>query len=227
MKSKFLLVVAAFLFSISLNAQSTVDSIAAKYKLLPMPEPFTIEKAFPVIGSYQLVTNVNSAYTQTSVNTETNEANVTEETTPNVTVYLDEESKGIIWVEGLPEGKFKAYLKKSPSTYRIISQKTESGVQIPEGTLFFDPEANVLNIAIGKEFNDEDPTAVFATSVTTETAPVAQATAKSTKAKKAPAKAKVKLYTATKVVLADSVVPTENQSSTFDETLNKSVEQQQ
>jgi hypothetical protein len=228
MKSKFLLVVAAFLFTISLNAQSTVDSIAAKYKLLPMPEPFTIEKAFPVIGTYQLVSNANPSATQTSVSTETsvNDVNVTEATTANVTVYLDEESKGIVWVEGLPEGKFKAYLKKSPSTYRIISQKTESGVQIPEGTLFFDPEANVLNIALGKEFNDEEPTAVFA-SVNTETATVEQNAAKSAKTKKAPAKAKVKLYTATKVVPVNTVEPTENQSSTFDETLNKTVEQQQ
>ncbi len=216
MKSKFFMVVAAILFTISLNAQSTVDSIAAKYKLLPMPEALTIEKTFPVLGNYQLVTN------QTSTGTET--ANI--ETTSNVIVTLDTASKGIIWIEGLPEGKFKAYLKKSPSTYRIIAQKTEAGTQIPEGTLFFDPEANVLNVAIGKEFNDEDPTAVFA-SVNTEIATVEQTTAKSAKTKKAPAKAKVKLYTATKVVPADKVEPTENQSAGFEETLNKSVEQQQ
>ncbi len=210
------MVVAAILFTISLNAQSTVDSIAAKYKLLPMPEALTIEKTFPVLGNYQLVTN------QTSTGTET--ANI--ETTSNVIVTLDTASKGIIWIEGLPEGKFKAYLKKSPSTYRIIAQKTEAGTQIPEGTLFFDPEANVLNVAIGKEFNDEDPTAVFA-SVNTEIATVEQTTAKSAKTKKAPAKAKVKLYTATKVVPADKVEPKENQSAGFEETLNKSVEQQQ
>ncbi len=83
-----------------------------------------------------------------------------------------------------------------------------------------------LNVAIGKEFNDEDPTAVFA-SVNTETATVEQTTAKSAKTKKAPAKAKVKLYTATKVVPADKVEPTENQSAGFEEKLNKSVEQQQ
>lgn len=216
MKSKFFMVVAAILFTISLNAQSTVDSIAAKYKLLPMPEALTIEKTFPVLGNYQLVTN------QTSTGTET--ANI--ETTSNVIVTLDTASKGIVWIEGLPEGKFKAYFKKSPSTYRIIAQKTEAGTQIPEGTLIFDPEANVLNVAIGKEFNDEDPTAVFA-SVNTETATVEQTTAKSAKTKKAPAKAKVKLYTATKVVPADKVEPTENQSAGFEEKLNKSVEQQQ
>jgi hypothetical protein len=226
MKSKFLLVVAAFVFSISLNAQSTVDSIAAKYKLLPMPEPFTIEKAFPVLGSYQLVTNNNLSANQTSVNTEATNVTLNEQPTSNVSVYLDEESKGIIWVEGLPEGKFKAYLKKSPSTYRIISQKTETGVQIPEGTLIFDPEANVLNIALGKEFNDEEPTAVFATA-NSETVSVEQTTAKNTKAKKAPAKAKVKLYTATKVGAGERAEPSDNQSSSFEETLNKSIEQLQ
>lgn len=231
MKSKFLLVVTAFLFTISLNAQSTVDSIAAKYKLLPMPEPLTIEKAFPVIGTYQLVTNGTPVtnQNQTSVSNETSnvDANTNDATTANVTVYLDSASKGIIWIEGLPEGKFKAYLKKSPSTYRIISQKTESGVQIPEGTLFFDPEANVLNVAIGKEFNDEDPTAVFASSVNTETATVEQTTAKNSKVKKAPAKSKLKFYTATKVVPVQSIQPAENSSSSFDEKLNKTVEQQQ
>ena len=241
MKSKFLLVVAAFLFTVSLNAQSTVDSIASKYKLLPMPEPLTIEKAFPVIGTYQLVTPLNNTNqvsgnvstttaNQTSVSTETStvtDANVTESNVANVTVYLDAESKGIVWVEGLPEGKFKAFLKKSPSTYRIISQKTESGVQIPEGTLFFDPEANVLNIAIGKEYNEEDPTSVFASSVSAETVTAEPAVAKTSKTKKAPAKSKVKLYTATKVVPADKVQPAENTSSTFEEALNKTVEQQQ
>ena len=31
----------------------TVDSIAAKYKLQPMPEALAIDQVFPVIGEYQ------------------------------------------------------------------------------------------------------------------------------------------------------------------------------
>ena len=62
----------------------------------------------------------------------------------------------------MPEGKFKAYLKKSPGTYRIVTQKADNGKQVPEGTLLFDPATNTLNIALGKKFDDADPAAVFA-----------------------------------------------------------------
>jgi hypothetical protein len=79
----------------------------------------------------------------------------------NITITLDSASKGIIWISGLPEGTMRAYLKKSPGTYRIISQKSDNGKQIPEGTLFFDPSTNTLNIALGKAYDDADPTAIF------------------------------------------------------------------
>src|SRR5690349_17733737 len=111
MKNKFFGLLALLIVSFGANAQSTTDSIAAKYSLLPMPQPLTIEKTFPVIGNYEL--NDNG-------------------TVHNVSINLDADNKGIIWVEGLEAGKFKAYLKKSPATYRIISQKTESGKQLPE-----------------------------------------------------------------------------------------------
>src|SRR5687767_12198168 len=61
MKNVFFSAVAALLFSASVEAQSTVDSIAAKYKLVPMPEALTIEKTFPILGSYQLTTPIDSA----------------------------------------------------------------------------------------------------------------------------------------------------------------------
>lgn len=141
MKNTIFFFAAALLLSLSANAQSTVDSIQAKYELLPMPEALTLEKTFPVIGNYHL-------------NAE--DGNVQE-----VIITLDQENKGIVWVEGLPEGKFKAYLKKSPGTYRIISQKTESGRQLPEGTLMFDPSTSTLHVAMGKKFDESDPAAIF------------------------------------------------------------------
>src|SRR5207245_1721764 len=82
-------------------------------------------------------------------------------TTGTVTISLDSSSKGIVWITGLPEGRMKAYLSKSPSTYRIISQKTDLGKQVPEGTLIFTPETNTLNIALGVPYNTADPASVF------------------------------------------------------------------
>jgi len=190
MKNTMFLLAAALLFSVAVNAQSTVDSIRAKYQLQPMPEALTIEKAFPVLGTYQL-TNQDG-------------------TTQNIVVSMDSASKGIVWVEGLPEGKFKAYLKRSPSTYRVITQKSPEGKQVPEGTLHFDPTTNTLHVALGKKFDEADPAGIFAL-----TTPATDATAMATtaptevkvKTKKGDTKtkSKVMIYTATKAEVATSV----------------------
>jgi hypothetical protein len=121
----------------------TVDSINAKYKdqVVAPRAPMTTEQIFPVLGQYESTVNTDA---------------------PSVKITLDETSKGIVWVEGLPQGKVKAMLRKSPSTYKIPAQKTEDGKDVAEGTLIFDKDANTLNIVIGKTFNAEDPAAVFA-----------------------------------------------------------------
>lgn len=170
MKNTIFLIVAAISFSLTVSAQSTVDSIKAKYQLAPMPQPLTVDKAFPALGTYQLID--------------------AKEGQANINITLDSASKGVVWVEGLPQGKFKAFLKKSPSTYRIISQKSNSGKQIPAGTLIYSAETGTLNIALGKEFNEADPAAIFA-SIPTATAEVKVKTAKT--------KTKMMFYTATKV----------------------------
>ena len=184
MKNAIFLFVAALFVTVSINAQSTVDSIHAKYQMQPMPDTLTIEKTFPVLGSYQLNSTTGTAQT--------------------VTVTLDSSNRGVIWIAGLPEGTMKAYLKKSPGTYRIVSQKSESGAQIPEGTLYFDPMTNALNIALGRPYNETDPTAIF-TNVngTDNTADVAdngtQVKVKTkTPTSKTKTKSKLVLYTATK-----------------------------
>lgn len=98
------------------------------------------EHAFPVLGSY----------------------NASGSSTGNVTITLDSANKGIVWVEGLAQGRFKALLRKAPSTYKIPAQKSESGKTVSEGTLFLNPASKELTIVIGRPYNDADPSAAFA-----------------------------------------------------------------
>ena len=186
MKNTIFLFLAAFFISATVNAQTTVDSIRAKYKLQPMPEALTTEKAFPAIGTYHLTG--------------------TTDTTSAITISMDSASKGMVWVEGLPQGKFKAYLKQSPATYRIVAQKTEAGTSVPEGTLIFDPSTNTLNVALGKAYDDANPAEIFtlnpaagaaaSTDVTTATAGTEVKV--KTKTKDSKTKSKVVFYSATK-----------------------------
>jgi hypothetical protein len=136
--------------SASVNAQETwdpkknptVDSIRSKYEgklVVSKPAP-TIDQVFPVIGQYESSVNMDAK---------------------SVSVAIDETNKGIVWITGLPQGKIKAMLKRSPATYRIPAQTAEDGEQIPEGTAIYDQETNTLSICIGKKFNEADPASVF------------------------------------------------------------------
>src|SRR5215218_3672979 len=181
MKNAICLFLAALFITVTVNAQTTVDSIKAKYQLQPMPEALTLEKTFPVIGSYTLST--------------------ADATASPVTISLDSANKGIIWVEGLPQGKFKAFLKQAPSTYRIMAQKSEGGTQVPEGTLIFDPTTKTLNIALGKAYNDANPAEVFTLNtgaVATDVATSGNEVKVKTKTKDSKTKTKLVFYTATK-----------------------------
>ncbi len=177
MKNTIFLFIAALFISVTASAQSTVDSIRAKYQLLPMPEALTIEKSFPVLGTYQLT--------------------AADGTSQSVYVTLDSANKGIVWIEGLPEGKFKAFLKKSPGTYRVIEQKSESGKQIPEGTLHFDPSTSTLSVALGKKYDDADPVAVFNLAGDAQLADAAEVKVK-TKKGNTKSKTKLVIYNASK-----------------------------
>ncbi|HVF81994.1 MAG TPA: hypothetical protein VM884_08675 [Flavisolibacter sp.] len=94
------------------------------------------EHSFPVLGSYK----------------------ASGKSTGDITITLDETNKGIVWVEGLSQGKFKALMKKAPATYKVPAQQTESGKAVAEGVLFFNPESKELTIALGRSFDDADPT---------------------------------------------------------------------
>jgi len=187
---------------VTTTSTSTAE-VPANYRpksaeLLPMPEALTTEKVFPVLGRYQ-VTDKDGASSE-------------------VVISQDPANKGLVWIEGLPAGKFKAYLKKSPAVYKIPAQELEPEVAaeeavatdavaatkatkakkakapakktVAEGTLIYDKDANTINILIGTKYNDEDPAVAFVDPATTEEATATDATAKKTK--KATAKTKVK-----------------------------------
>jgi len=152
----------------------TVDSISALYrdKIVTAPAPPTREDIFPVIGKYESATNTDAAL---------------------ISITIDEQNKGIAWIDGLPQGRVKAMLRKSPATYKIPAQKTAEGNEVAEGTLIYDKQTKTLSICLGKTFNAEDPAAAFV--------PVeepATSTAKNVKSKK-PAAPKAWIYTGTKL----------------------------
>jgi hypothetical protein len=161
------------------KSNPTVDSIISPYraKLIPARPGLTTADIFPVIGRFESTTNTDAA---------------------NVTITLDADNKGLVWVEGLPQGKIRAMLRKSPATYKIPAQKTEDGKDVPEGTLIFDKEFNTLNIVIGKPFDVVDPSTAFAPA--TEEPVVAQVKVKGNKTKvKKVEKVKPWVYSGTKV----------------------------
>ena len=124
----------------------TVDSILSKYSLAPMPNQLTTEQIFPVIGQYQSSTNAEE----------------------KLTITLDDQNKGYVWVDGLPQGRVKGILKKSPATYKIPVQKTAEGNDVPEGTLIYDKDAKTITVMLGRPFNDQDPASVFAVTTNTD-----------------------------------------------------------
>lgn len=165
----------------------TVDSIAAKYSakyVTSKPAPTTAD-IFPATGQFESTANPEAAH---------------------VTITLDEQNKGMVWVDGLPQGRIKAMLRRSPGTYKIPAQKTEDGKDVAEGTLIFDKETNILSINIGTPYNDADPALVFAapaigsaSDMPEQEVKVKAGKSKTTK-KKEPAKPKAWVYSGTKVV---------------------------
>ena len=163
----------------------TVDSIAAKYKdkIVAAPVAITTEQVFPVIGKYESSTNPEAAV---------------------ITITLDEQNKGVAWIDGLPQGRVKAMLRKSPATYKIPAQKTEEGKEVAEGTLIFDKETNTLSICLGKEYNVENPSAAFTEPPAEEVVVKTKTTKSKTKVKKETAP-KPWMYTATKITTTTAV----------------------
>jgi hypothetical protein len=165
----------------------TVDSITAPFesKLIQPRPALTTADIYPVIGTYESSTNTDA---------------------PSVTISLDPDTKGLVWVEGLPQGKVKAMLRKSPATYKIPAQTTADGKEVQEGTLIYDKDANILSINIGHPYISEDPASVFTMTTTTNDMAVNDQPVTKTKTKNGKVvKTKVKeqpkpwVYTGTKV----------------------------
>jgi len=154
-----------------------VTDITAKYsgKYIAPATALTTAAIFPVTGTFSSASNPEAT---------------------EVSITLDEQNKGLIWVEGLPQGTIKAMLRKLPDTYKIPAQKTASGKDVTEGTLLYDNESRTLSICIGKPYNTADPSTVF-TEPAEEPAPAV--TKKKTVTKKANT-AKAWIYTGTKQV---------------------------
>lgn len=165
----------------------TVDSINAKYKgsMLPARPALTATDIFPALGTFESTVNADA---------------------PRISISQDAENKGMVWVEGLPQGRIKAMLRKSPATYKIPAQKTEDGKEVPEGTLMYDKEANTLHIVIGKNYDVNDPAAVFATPVAEEEV-VAEVKTKGNKTKVKKEKVKTWTYSGTKVETTTASTP--------------------
>jgi hypothetical protein len=156
------------------SGNKTVDSIISKYNLTPMPAQITTEQIFPVIGQYQS-------------NNDKNE---------KITVALDEQNKGLVWIDGLPQGKIKAILKKSPSTYKIPAQKV-GDKDIAEGTLIYDKDTKTISIMIGRPFDNQNPNSVFTTAVIEE--PIIATKTKKDKVQQKVKKEEPWVFTGTKI----------------------------
>jgi len=151
-----------------------VTDITSKYsgKYIAPAAALTTAAIFPVTGIFSSASNPEA---------------------PEVSITLDEQNKGLIWVEGLPQGTIKAMLRKLPDTYKIPAQKTATGKEVAEGTLLYDNETRTLSICIGKPYNTADPSTVFIVPVE-EPAPAV------TKKKTVTKTAKTWIYTGTKQV---------------------------
>jgi hypothetical protein len=120
----------------------TVTNITSKYTYKEIKhEELTNEKVFPILGDYQPEAN--------------------SEVTGTLKISIDPDNKGVVWIEGLPQGKVKAMLRMSPSTYKIPAQKTELGTDVAEGVLIYDKALNKLSLCIGKPYDEKNPASAF------------------------------------------------------------------
>lgn len=185
MKNTIFLAFASLFFSFAASAQTDTSKLtttsdiakADKYNNFPAATFVTLDSNLPdhlkgttsstlepkhflpILGSYAAAVATPATPATTAVAPATEAAPVALEATVHVTV--DEKNLGIVWIDGLPQGRIKAMLKKSPSTYKIPAQKTEEGKSVAEGTLIYDKDAKVLWVAIGAPYNEENPSAPF------------------------------------------------------------------
>ena len=186
MKKIALVICGVIFFALITTAQQTylpsnnptVTAITSKYSYKEVKhEEITDDKVFPVLGNY--MPEADSKVTGT------------------VHISIDPDNKGIVWIDGLPQGKMKAMLRIAPSTYKIPAQKTEQGTDVAEGVLIYDKALNKLSVCIGHPYNEKNPSEAFTTTeedmtATSETATIAEPQKTNAATKSSKAKMKVK-----------------------------------
>ncbi|MDI3322616.1 hypothetical protein [Pinibacter soli] len=117
------------------------------------PAPNAGKYYVAVLGTYQPENTTTTANeTQPSATTTTTAGS-------NVTITVDEQNPGKIWVSGIGDDKFYAYLKSDANIYKIPAQKVSDKKSISEGIVSYNETSKEVHIRIGSGFNDADPTA--------------------------------------------------------------------
>ncbi|MDH7464261.1 hypothetical protein QEG73_23390 [Chitinophagaceae bacterium 26-R-25] len=115
------------------------------------PAPNAGKYYVAVLGTYQ-PENTTTTETQPSATTTTTAGS-------NVTITVDDQNPGKIWVSGIGDDKFYAYLKSDANIYKIPAQKVSDKKSISEGIVSYNETSKEVHIRIGSGFNDADPAA--------------------------------------------------------------------
>jgi len=130
--------------------QSTKNQAMGEHLKINIPTANAGRHYIPVIGSYQ-----NS---------------VANSDLKHVSITVDDQNPGKIWIAGLAADKIYAVLKYYPGIYKIPAQG-EGNNNLPEGTLLYDDSNKQINILLGAGYNDANPagpSTIFAQAVVVE-----------------------------------------------------------
>lgn len=116
--------------------QSTKNLAMGDHLKIDIPKANAGRHYIPVIGSYQ-----NS---------------VANSDLRNISITVDEQNPGKIWIGGLTPDKIYAVLKFYPGIYKIPEQDA-GNKNLPEGTLLYDDNNKQINIFLGGGYNDAIP----------------------------------------------------------------------
>lgn len=119
------------------------------------PAPNAGKYYVAVLGTYQ---QENTTTTATGTEAQSN-TNATTTAGSNVSVTVDDQNPGKIWISGIGEDKFYAYLKNDANVYKIPNQKVSDKKSISEGIVSYDETSKEVHIRIGSGYNDADPNA--------------------------------------------------------------------
>lgn len=116
--------------------QPTKNQVLADQLKVNLPKSNAGRHYIPVIGSYQ----------NTVANADLK----------NISITVDEQNPGKIWISGLAADKIYAVLKFYPGIYKIPAQHGANS-NLPEGTLLYDDSNKQINILLGDGYNETTP----------------------------------------------------------------------